>query len=186
MKKSKLIILIAVIVVLVAGIIAVVILSDKKDGKTDNVPEVKEAQIDTLRVLFCRYEPVIYSDGEGGAIGFDAELIAYACDKMGISYDLIEADFSEMEEMIENDEADCIWTGYVPTKQSREKFDLSAPYVTMEMDYPSGVIVEDWVVAVKKERDDNLLEKIEDALKKAEEDGTIKKLAEKYELRIAE
>ncbi len=184
MKKPKILILIAVIVVLVAGIITGIVLhNNKKNSGNKNItPEVKEAQIETLRVLYSEYKPVIYRDGDNFA-GFDAELIEYVCGKMGISFEFKQAGFDEMQQLLDNDEADCIWTGFVSTKDNREKFDFSQPYVTMDMDYG---IVENWVVAVKKDRDDNLLKKLEEALKEAEKDGTIKKLAEKYELKIAQ
>lgn len=75
------------------------------------------------------FPPYGYVDDDGNYVGFDLDLAAEVCSRLGLEvvYQPIDWDSKDME--LESGAIDCIWNGFTMTEERLDTYTWSEPYV---------------------------------------------------------
>ena len=74
------------------------------------------------------YEPFEYEDGSGNVVGFDIDLLDLICKELGISYELVNISFENIETAVQTGQVDIGMSCFSITPDRRQTFDFSTPY----------------------------------------------------------
>ena len=120
-------------------------------------------------------------DSDGNWSGFDVDLANYVCNELGIDYEFVQVDFDQREEALKNDTIDCYWSGDSGTL---EAFDNTIVYASANVTYTDeeGVeeTVEEHFSVIFNDGNDTLVERVNEILQQAKDDGTIDTLAQQH------
>lgn len=83
----------------------------------------------TLVIGITDFAPMDYRDGDAWT-GFDADLACAFAESIGVTAELVEIDWDEKTELLENGEIDCIWNGMTMTQELQETISCSEPYLS--------------------------------------------------------
>ena len=105
--------------------------------KENTTAVLKEGQSDlkyvqskgTLVAGITDYAPLDYRSGEDW-IGFDVDLAKSFAESLGVKLELVEIDWDEKAELLEQGKIDCIWNGMTLTKKLQEIISCSQPYLS--------------------------------------------------------
>jgi polar amino acid transport system substrate-binding protein len=76
------------------------------------------------------YEPFEYEDGEGNVIGFDVALLDLICKELGISYELVNITFENIETAVQTGQVNIGMSCFSITPERQQTFDFSIPYLS--------------------------------------------------------
>ena len=74
------------------------------------------------------YEPMNYTDADGNFTGFDTELAAAVCEKLGVEPEFVEINWDTKETELAAKSIDCIWNGLTLTDEIKENTATTKPY----------------------------------------------------------
>jgi len=75
------------------------------------------------------YPPFSYMGDDGKYTGFDVEICAAACEKLGYEFEVFEVNWDEKLVQLDANECDCVWSGMTILDSMKEAgYVLSAPY----------------------------------------------------------
>jgi len=161
---------------------------DEKDEDKGNVDEAEKDEDNEnvsdneIVVGYTIYAPMNYKDETGNLVGFDTELAVAVFGGLGYQVAFKEIDWSQKYDEVNNGTIDCIWNGFASNVADddgimrSEKVDCSYNYMKLTYENPSEV--EYYAIGFKQGSD--LTDKVNTQLEKLAKDGTIAKLAEKY------
>lgn len=161
---------------------------DEKDEDKGNVDETKKDEDNEnvsdseIVVGYTIYAPMNYKDEDGNLVGFDTELAVAVFEGLGYKVSFKEIDWSKKYDEVNSGAIDCIWNGFASNFADddgimrTEKVDCSYNYMKLTGENPSNVEY----YAVAFQRGSALTAKVNRQLEKLAKDGTIAKLAEKY------
>lgn len=66
---------------------------------------------------------------DGTFVGFDTELSAVVCERLGIEAEFVEINWDSKEIELNSKNIDCIWNGMCITPERKENMSMSAPYL---------------------------------------------------------
>lgn len=76
------------------------------------------------------FPPMGFQDKEENIMGFDVEIAAEVCERMGVKPKLVEIDWDRKEQELEDKNIDCIWNGFSKSSAREENMTLSEPYMS--------------------------------------------------------
>jgi len=76
------------------------------------------------------YEPFEFEDGQGNVIGFDIDLLDVICKELGVTYELVNISFENIETAVQTGQVDIGMSCFSITPERRLTFDFSAPYLS--------------------------------------------------------
>ncbi|MCL1804762.1 MAG: ABC transporter substrate-binding protein [Clostridiales bacterium] len=76
------------------------------------------------------YEPFEYEDGEGNVIGFDIALLDLICKELGVSYELVNITFENIETAVQTGQVNIGMSCFSITPERELTFDFSIPYLS--------------------------------------------------------
>jgi len=76
------------------------------------------------------YEPFEFEDGQGNVIGFDIDLLDLICKELGISYELVNISFENIETAVQTGQVDIGMSCFSITPERQLTFDFSTPYLS--------------------------------------------------------
>ena len=162
------------------------------------------------------YEPMNYTDADGNFTGFDTELAAAVCEKLGVEPEFVEINWDTKETELAAKSIDCIWNGLTLTDDREENMACTKPYVKNAQvvvvkdgtdytsildltlasamigegtDYANLKMVDELNVeeyGVAFRKDSDVAEAVDNAFDELMADGTMQTLADKYGLTLAE
>ena len=104
-----------------------------KDTETTEGTEVdteKNTSGKTFTLGFdANFPPYGYVDEEGNYVGFDLDLAAEVCSRLGWNLVLQPIDWDSKDMELESGAIDCIWNGFTMSDDRLEKYAWSKPYV---------------------------------------------------------
>ena len=74
------------------------------------------------------YEPFEFEDGQGNVIGFDVELLDLICKELGLSFELVNITFENIETAVQSGQVDIGMSCFSITPERQETFNFSIPY----------------------------------------------------------
>lgn len=75
------------------------------------------------------FPPMGYRDEDGEIVGFDIDVAAEVCDRLGVQLVVQPVDWSTKEVELSTGAIDCIWNGLTMTPERVEQMAFSAPYL---------------------------------------------------------
>jgi len=75
------------------------------------------------------YPPMGYRDDNGEIIGFDIDLAAAVCEKLGVKLELVPIDWNAKDMELSSKNIDVIWNGMSVTAERKVSYLLSKPYL---------------------------------------------------------
>ena len=131
---------------------------------------------ETITIGYTENSPFTYTDETGALTGFDVELAKAVFEGMGYSVSFTEVDDETLYSDLDTGNIDCIWSGFnsLAAGESIATISLTHEYAVNENEGIS------YTVAFTLGSD--LIDKVNNQLKKQSEEGKIAELAEKYEL----
>lgn len=126
-------------------------------------PEAVESNHTLVMGFDVNNSPYSYQDENGDYTGFDLDLAKEVCKRLGYELELQPVDWTEREAELDNGTVDFVWHGLTEDGQAEKDFDISVA--------PSNVALQDM---------------IQGTLEEMEEDGTLQKIAEKWNLDLTE
>lgn len=115
------------------------------------------------------YEPFLYIDSLGNAVGFEADIMNAIAETEGFEVEYISVGYPDALEILEDGKVDAALASVIPTDELRQKFDFTDMYYNNE-----------YAVAVKKGKNEDLIEKFNDGLAKIKENGKYDELYSVY------
>jgi polar amino acid transport system substrate-binding protein len=76
------------------------------------------------------YEPFEYEDGAGNVIGFDIALLELICKELGITYELVNITFENIETAVQTGQVNIGMSCFSITPERQQTFDFSIPYLS--------------------------------------------------------
>lgn len=107
--------------------------------------------------------PYSYQNENGDYVGFDLDLAEEVCKRLGYQLELRPVDWQKKDDELDSGAVDFVWHGLMEDSQTEDNFDISFS--------PSNAALQDM---------------IQGTLKEMEEDGTLQKIAEKWNLDLTE
>ena len=74
------------------------------------------------------YEPFEYEDGQGNVIGFDVALLDLICKELGLSYELVNITFENIETAVQTGQVNIGMSCFSITPERQQTFDFTVPY----------------------------------------------------------
>lgn len=75
------------------------------------------------------FAPMGFRDDDGNIVGFDIDLAAEVCDRLGLELVPQPIDWDSKEMELDNGNIDCIWNGFSITPEREESMTMSVPYI---------------------------------------------------------
>lgn len=75
------------------------------------------------------FPPMGYRDQDGSLVGFDLDVAAEVCNRLGWTLELQPIDWGVKEIELEQGNIDCIWNGFTITEERAQVVDFSMPYI---------------------------------------------------------
>lgn len=122
MKKivSVLLVLLMVSTVVFAG--------GKKDSGDNSLEKVKAAGVFVLG-LDDSFPPYGYRDEDNNIVGYDIDLAAEVCSRIGVTLKCQPIDWDSKEQELNTGKIDCIWNGFTITDERLAAMEFTEPYV---------------------------------------------------------
>ncbi len=79
------------------------------------------------------FPPMGYRDDNDEIIGFDIDVAAAVCEKLGVALEVQPIDWEAKEQELNTKNIDCIWNGMSVTEERKEQLSLSIPYMENHM-----------------------------------------------------
>ena len=98
----------------------------------DSLAKVMEAGELVMGLDEC-FPPMGFRDDDGNITGFDVDLAAEVCDRMGIKLVTKPINWEYKEDELKTGSIDCIWNGLSVSEERSEKMNLSRPYMNNEL-----------------------------------------------------
>ena len=127
------------------------------------------------------FKPFEYYDENGELTGFDIDLMKYIGEKIGFDIEFVNMSFDKLIPAVVSGEVDCIISAITATDERKTIIDFSEPYFMVMMVGGEYENVEQFSIAVGKDKT-TILKLINEAITSAETDGTISQLAKKHNL----
>ena len=114
---------------LLALVLAVVMmLGIASVASADSLQNVLDAGV--LKVgVDATFAPLTYKDADGNIVGYDVDLMNAVAAKLGITVELVEIDWAELETALSNGDVDCVWSGLGITPERDAVLTLSDAYL---------------------------------------------------------
>jgi ABC-type amino acid transport substrate-binding protein len=128
------------------------------------------------------FQPFNYYDENGILTGFDTELAYYICEKLNMEPEFVEIEWDEKLLMLNSGAIDCVWNDLVYTSERAYEMSLSDVYLTYHYysEDDNEQIIENSVIGFKK--GNSIVNQVNRFLTEAKNDGTIARLAAKYNI----
>ena len=120
----------------------------------------------TLTIGMTLFAPMDYMDENGELTGFEVDFGKAVCEKLGLTPDFIEIDWSAKETELAAKNIDCIWNGMTITPERAENMSISNAYMTNKQ-----------VVVAKAENAEKYAASVKDAVVVAEAGSAGEELA---------
>ena len=120
----------------------------------------------TLTIGMTLFAPMDYMDENNELTGFEVDFGKAVCEKLGLTPDFIEIDWSAKETELAAKNIDCIWNGMTITPERAENMSISNAYMTNKQ-----------VVVAKAENADKFATSVADAIVVAEAGSAGEELA---------
>ncbi|MBR2315715.1 MAG: transporter substrate-binding domain-containing protein [Clostridia bacterium] len=114
-------------------------------------------------------QPFCFVDGQGDPIGFDIDIINAVAENTGISIELRPMSLLDGMEALESGRVDGLMAALIPSEEMMQRFDFSDMYFNNE-----------YAFAVKKGRNNKLIEKFNEGLSNITESGKYKEIYVKH------
>lgn len=75
------------------------------------------------------FPPMGYRDEDGEIVGFDIDVAAEVCERLGVELKVQPVDWSTKEVELSSGAIDCIWNGLTMTEERIAQMDFSEPYL---------------------------------------------------------
>ncbi len=82
----------------------------------------------TLVIGYTDYAPMNYTEN-GEFVGFDTEFARAMCEKLGLTPEFVEIEWSNKETELSSKSIDCIWNGLTVTEERRANMDFTVSYL---------------------------------------------------------
>ncbi len=124
MKKSLIsIIMITILMVSLVG-------CQKENGSGDNSLKYITDKGTFVLGLDDSFPPMGFRDDNDNIVGFDIDLAAAVCEKLGVELELQPIEWDAKEQELSTKNIDCIWNGLSVTPDREENLTLSESYMT--------------------------------------------------------
>ena len=120
----------------------------------------------TLTIGMTLFAPMDYMDDNGELTGFEVDFGKAVCEKLGLTPDFIEIDWSAKETELAAKNIDCIWNGMTITPERAENMSITNAYMTNKQ-----------VVVAKAENAEKYAASVKDAVVVAEAGSAGEELA---------
>lgn len=74
------------------------------------------------------FPPMGFKDADGNIVGFDIDVAAAVCEKLGVTLKCQPIDWSAKELELSSGAVDCLWNGMTITEDRKAAMEMSAPY----------------------------------------------------------
>ena len=114
---------------LLALVLAVVMmLGIASVASADSLQNVLDAGV--LKVgVDATFAPLTFKDADGNIVGYDIDLMNAVAAKLGVTVELVEIDWAELETALTNGDVDCVWSGLGITPERDAVLTLSDAYL---------------------------------------------------------
>ncbi len=100
----------------------------KKDTADNSLENVKKAGVFILG-LDDSFPPYGYRDEDNNIVGYDIDLAAEVCSRLGVTLKCQPIDWDSKEQELNTGKIDCIWNGFTITDERLEAMAFTQPYV---------------------------------------------------------
>lgn len=107
---------------------AVVFAGGKKETGDNSLENVKKAGVFVLG-LDDSFPPYGYRDEDNNIVGYDIDLAAEVCSRLGVKLVCQPIDWDSKEQELNTGKIDCIWNGFTITDERLAAMEFTAPYV---------------------------------------------------------
>lgn len=118
--------IITVLVVLLMA--SIVLVGCKKESEDNSLEKVKSAGVFTLG-LDDSFPPYGYRDEDNNIVGYDIDLAAEVCSRLGVKLVCQPIDWDSKEQELNTGKIDCIWNGFTISEERLEAMEFTEPYV---------------------------------------------------------
>lgn len=102
---------------------------EKAETTDDSLQQVKDKGVLVLG-LDDSFPPMGYRDDDQNIVGFDIDVAAAVCERMGVELQPQPIKWSSKEMELETGNVDCLWNGFTYSEERAETMALSEPYMT--------------------------------------------------------
>ena len=156
--------------------------------KEENNGETKEETETLIMATNAEFPPYEYYEGDD-IVGIDAEFAAAIAEKLGMELKIEDMAFDSILSAVQSGKADLGVAGITVDDTRKKQVDFTDTYYTgrqviivtegSTIASPDEYVEEDYAMAVNKGNDE-LLEKVNAAIKELKEDGTFDEIISKY------
>lgn len=114
-----------------------------------------------LVVGMTLFAPMNYYDDSNTFVGFDTEMAAAVCERLGIEVEFVEINWDSKEIELNSKNIDCLWNGMCITPERRENMSISNPYLNNTQ-----------AIVVKKDREADVMASVDGLTVVAEQGST--------------
>lgn len=107
---------------------AVVFAGGKKDSGDNSLENVKNAGVFVLG-LDDSFPPYGYRDEDNNIVGYDIDLAAEVCSRIGVTLKCQPIDWDSKEQELNTGKIDCIWNGFTINDERLAAMEFTDPYV---------------------------------------------------------
>ncbi|MCQ2595498.1 MAG: amino acid ABC transporter substrate-binding protein [Treponemataceae bacterium] len=115
-------------VAVLAMIAAAAFAGGKKDTADNSLAKVQEKGVFVLG-LDDSFPPMGYRNDANEIVGYDIDLAAEMCRRMGVKLEVQPIDWAAKEQELNTGKIDCIWNGFTMTPEREEALCFSKPYL---------------------------------------------------------
>ena len=154
---------------------------DKKISTDDEKDEENISQTNTKIVVGTNACFPPFEDCEKDEIvGFDIDLIELICQELGYEYEIKDMDFDALLPALTQNKVDLVISGFIATEERREICNFTIPYIEYDAMFEDEIQHEAYSIAIRK--GDPMVNDINECIKRYQNDGTINRLKEKWDV----
>lgn len=193
--NKKLIIAITSAILIIAAIIGILLglhfAEERKSDPTDTVKQENVKPNESSKYTLVEngyltvavnadYKPFVFYDENGNIVGFDADFVTAAAEKLGLQIKFVTLPFDRLCSAVSSGKADIAISGFIATDESQKIVDISDSYISVGVVYNGTITTENYVIAIRKNT--GLLVVINNIINEFTADGVVESLVEKYNL----
>lgn len=116
-------------VLLCLVVVSTVFAGGKKDSGVDTSLEDLKARGVFVLGLDDSFPPLGFRDDSNNIVGYDIDLAAEVCKRLGVELKCQPIDWSAKEQELNTGNIDCIWNGFTMTPEREEALSFTKPYL---------------------------------------------------------